>query len=136
MSELRHRGLPTRAELPAAPRTVSRPPRKSPVALHDPWRHVALQLSLLQLETASGLEKTRTENELLRQRLSELQTWLEQDARFGAVEQLQLGRLLARDSNEREARRVPLFASFRALLLIVYAAAALCLAVLLVAGQL
>ena len=56
----------------------------------------------------------------LRRRICELESWITESARFEEVEQVQLGRLLALASAEREARRLPLVASTRTLLLALY----------------
>jgi hypothetical protein len=56
----------------------------------------------------------------LRRRVAELESWLAESARFEGIEQVQLGRLLALASAEREARRLPLIASTRTLLLVLY----------------
>jgi DNA-binding transcriptional MerR regulator len=58
--------------------------------------------------------------EELRRRMRELESWIADSTRFEEVEQLQLGRLLALASAEREARRLPLIASARTLLLALY----------------
>jgi hypothetical protein len=60
------------------------------------------------------------EAEQLRRRIGELESWITEAARFEEVEQVQLGRLLAVASAEREARRLPLIASARTLLLALY----------------
>ena len=60
------------------------------------------------------------EAEQLRRRIGELESWVTEAARFEEVEQVQLGRLLASASAEREARRLPLIASARTLLLALY----------------
>jgi DNA-binding transcriptional MerR regulator len=60
------------------------------------------------------------EAEQLRRRIGELESWITEAARFEEVEQVQLGRLLALASAEREARRLPLVASARTLLLALY----------------
>ena len=60
------------------------------------------------------------EAEELRRRVRELESWVAESTRFEELEQLQLGRLLALGSAEREARRLPLIASARTLLLALY----------------
>ena len=60
------------------------------------------------------------EAEELRRRVRELESWIAESTRFEEVEQVQLGRLLALDSAEREARRLPLIASARTLLIALY----------------
>jgi hypothetical protein len=58
--------------------------------------------------------------EELRARVRELESWITESTRFEEVEQVQLGRLLALASAEREARRLPLIASARTLLIALY----------------
>ena len=77
---------------------------------------------------AAALERRRAdaaEAELvaLRAHTSELESWIDERARYEDVEQLQLGRVLARASNEREARARPFIASPRLVGAIVYALA-------------
>ena len=60
------------------------------------------------------------EVEELRRRVRELESWIAESTRFEDVEQVQLGRLLAAASAEREERRLPLVASARTLLLALY----------------
>lgn len=60
------------------------------------------------------------EAEELRRRVRELESWVAESTRFEAVEQVQLGRLLAQTSAERAARRLPLIASGRTLLVALY----------------
>jgi hypothetical protein len=71
------------------------------------------------------------EVEELRRRLRELESWMADVTRFEEVEQVQLGRLLALQSAEREARRLPLIASSRTLLLALYVLGVLAFIVLL-----
>jgi DNA-binding transcriptional MerR regulator len=84
--------------------------------LHERLEHAA--------ETAEDAEAraaaAEAEVERLRRRLGELETWLAASSRFEEIEQVQLGRLLAVASAEREARRLPLIASSRTLLLALY----------------
>ena len=56
----------------------------------------------------------------LRRRVRELESWIAESTRFEDLEQVQLGRLLAAASAEREERRLPLIASTRTLLLALY----------------
>jgi uncharacterized membrane protein YdbT with pleckstrin-like domain len=60
------------------------------------------------------------EAEELRRRVRELESWIGESTRFEEVEQVQLGRLLALASAERQARRLPLIASARTLLIALY----------------
>ena len=71
----------------------------------------------------------------LEERVRELESWISGEARFEEVEHVQLGRLLALASAERDQRRAPLLLSRRAVLLFVYSAAAMALAILLSIGQ-
>jgi hypothetical protein len=72
------------------------------------------------------------EAEELRRRVRELESWIADSTRFEEVEQVQLGRLLAVASAEREARRLPLIASTRTLLLALYVLGVIAFIVLLV----
>jgi hypothetical protein len=110
----------------------TRPPADSVAA----WRWTALRLSALLVATEARTAAGEAEVERLRRRVQELESWLQQSARYDEVEHVQLGRLLALDSAEREERRLPLLASTRAVMLFVYAAAALALAILMLAPQL
>jgi uncharacterized membrane protein YdbT with pleckstrin-like domain len=69
---------------------------------------------------AEGRAAAEAEAEELRRRVRELESWISESTRFEDIEQVQLGRLLALASAEREARRVPLIASARTLLLALY----------------
>ena len=102
----------------------------------DTWRSTAMRLSALYADAESRALAGQEEVERLQRRVQELESWLHQSARYDEVEHVQLGRLLALDSAEREERRLPLFASTRALMLFVYAAAALALAALMLAPAL
>jgi len=59
----------------------------------------------------------------LRERVRELETWLEKSAQFDQVEHVQLGRVLALASAEREEQRLPRLISMRLLATVVYVAA-------------
>ena len=81
--------------------------------------------NVIPLEAPAGEAEARAaaaeaEVEELRRRLRELESWIADSTRFEEVEQVQLGRLLAVASAEREARRLPLIASTRTLLLALY----------------
>jgi hypothetical protein len=76
------------------------------------------------------------EAEELRRRVRELESWIGESKRFEDVEQVQLGRLLALASAEREARRLPLIASARTLLLALYVLVVVAFIVLLLAAHL
>jgi DNA-binding transcriptional MerR regulator len=69
---------------------------------------------------AEARAAAEAEADELRRRVRELESWISESARFEEVEQVQLGRLLALESAERGARRVPLIASARTLLLALY----------------
>jgi hypothetical protein len=75
------------------------------------------------------------EAEELRRRVRELESWLAEAARSDQIEQVQLGRLLALASAEREERRLPPF-SVRALLLAFYLSAAVAFVVLVLTARL
>jgi len=79
------------------------------------------------------VEAADAEVERLSTRVRELESWIAGSARFDEVEHVQLGRLLALASAEREEGRRPLL-SLRAALLFLYAAGALAFAILLVVG--
>jgi hypothetical protein len=76
------------------------------------------------------------EAEELRRRVRELESWIAESTRFEEVEQVQLGRLLALASAEREARRLPLLASARTLLIALYVVLVAAFVVVLLAGRL
>jgi len=90
-------------------------------------------LSMLALVTQERATAAEAHSEQLAIRLRELESWVAGNARFDEVEHVQLGRLLAHASAEREEGRRPLL-SLRAALLFLYAIAALAFAVLLVVG--
>jgi DNA-binding transcriptional MerR regulator len=71
-------------------------------------------------EAEARAAAAEAEAEELRRRVRELESWIADSARFEDMEQVQLGRLLALASAEREARRLPLIASARTLLLALY----------------
>ena len=71
----------------------------------------------------------------LRRRARELESWIAESTRFEDVEQVQLGRLLAHASAEREARRLPLIASARTLLIALYVLAVVAFIVFLLAAH-
>jgi hypothetical protein len=64
------------------------------------------------------------EVERLRVRVRELETWLEASAHFDQLEHVQLGRVLALASAEREARRLPWLVSARLVAVALYIALA------------
>jgi DNA-binding transcriptional MerR regulator len=71
-------------------------------------------------EAEARAAAAEAEVEELRRRVRELESWIAESTRFEDVEQVQLGRLLAAASAEREERRLPLVASARTLLLALY----------------
>ena len=73
-----------------------------------------------EAEERAAAAEAEAEAEELRRRVRELESWIAESTRFEDVEQVQLGRLLALESAEREARRLPLIASARTLLLALY----------------
>jgi hypothetical protein len=99
-------------------------------AFLDPWQRAVVGLCALAHARgqAAALERQRADSAeaevtALRAHVSDLESWIEERARYEDVEQLQLGRLLAHASNEREARARPLIASPRLAGAIVYALA-------------
>jgi hypothetical protein len=93
-------------------------------------------LSVVQLLTASLAQATRRakaaehEVERLTARLGELETWIDERSAFDEVETLQIGRLLAAAEARRIERLARPLVSIRTLLLLVYSAALVCLAAL------
>lgn len=73
---------------------------------------------------------------ILRDRICELETWIDDAARADRVEELQLGRLLALASAEREERRPSLLPSGAAVLAALYAVAVVCLVWMMLTGRL
>ncbi len=86
--------------------------------------HTLLESSYAALATADR-RATEAEVEIarLRDRLRELETWLQDGARFDGVEHVQLGRMLAHASAEREERRLPWLASAHMVAALAYAVA-------------
>ena len=111
------------------------------VPLDSSRRTVAELGELLEraAEAASQAEEravaAETEAEELRRRVRELESWLADAARAERIEQVQLGRLLALASAEREERRLPLLTA-GALLLALYLLALLAFVVLVLTGRL
>jgi seryl-tRNA synthetase len=108
----------------------------------DSSRHTVAELrELLEraAEAASQAEErataAETEAEELRRRVRELESWLAEAARSERIEQVQLGRLLALASAEREERRQPPLSTW-ALLLALYVVVAAAFVVLVVTGRL
>ncbi len=117
--------------------------QRSREQLPIPWRAPAAALAdtaaALATElaaTRAELTQTRAEAESLRRRVAELQTWIDDAARFDAIEHLQLGRLLALQRSERRLHRHGAGVPLGAIALILYATAALALALLVVTGRL
>jgi hypothetical protein len=81
---------------------------------------VPLDATTAAAEAEERAAAAEAEAEELRRRVRELESWIGESTRFEDVEQVQLGRLLALASAEREARRLPLIASGRTLLLALY----------------
>jgi DNA-binding transcriptional MerR regulator len=90
-------------------------------------------LGVLAVVAQRRVEAADAEVDRLSMRVRELESWIAGSARFDEVEHVQLGRMLAHASAEREESRRPLL-SLRATLLFLYAAAALAFAILLVVG--
>jgi hypothetical protein len=93
-------------------------------------------LSVVQLLTASLAQATRRakaaehEVERLTARLGELETWIDERSAFDEVETLQIGRLLAAAEARRIERLARPLVSIRTVLLLIYSAALVCLAAL------
>ena len=73
-------------------------------------RALATERALLA-EAEARATRADAEIERLLERVRELESWLEGSAHFERVENLQLGRVLARAAAEREDQRLPRFAS-------------------------
>jgi hypothetical protein len=84
---------------------------------------------------AEARAAAEAEAEELRRRVRELESWIGESTRFEDVEQVQLGRLLALATAEREARRLPLITSARTLLLALYVLVVIAFIVLLLAAH-
>jgi hypothetical protein len=100
--------------------------RSNVVPLGTPKATVAELRERLERLTEAAAEAegraaaAEAEAEELRRRVRELESWIADSTRFEDMEQVQLGRLLALASAEREARRLPMITSARTLLLAVY----------------
>jgi len=105
------------------------------VSQDERWLSLTLQLSSLLVSAQVRALAAETALQHERQRVQDMETWLGDKARFDEVEHLQLGRLLALASSERESRRLPLLHSARALSLLLYGVAALVFLVLLLTGR-
>jgi seryl-tRNA synthetase len=111
------------------------------VPLESARRTVAELGELLEraAEAASQAEEraaaAETEAEELRRRVRELESWLAEAARSEQIEQVQLGRLLALASAEREERRLPPLSAW-ALLLALYLFAVVGFVALVLTGRL
>jgi hypothetical protein len=81
--------------------------------------------------TARRARSAELEVEQLATRVRELETWVDERARFDDVEHLQIGRLLAAAEARRIERLAQPLVSIRTLLLLLYCAALALLAVLL-----
>ena len=114
-----------RLRAPGAPGQATND-RGNVVPLEAPTPDAAELRERLEFATEAAAEAegraaaAEAEAEELRRRVRELESWIADSTRFEDVEQVQLGRLLALASAEREARRLPLIASARTLLLALY----------------
>jgi hypothetical protein len=111
--------------------------RDAPARWREPaaeLAHVATRLGRELTEARRELASVAAENAHLQRKLIELQTWVDAAARFESVEQLQLSRLLALRTAERERRRLPVVTSLTTIFLLLYAAAAFAVAWRLIAG--
>jgi DNA-binding transcriptional MerR regulator len=86
-------------------------------------------------EAEARAAAAEAEVEELRRRVRELESWIAESTRFEDLEQVQLGRLLAVASAEREERRLPLVASARTLLIALYVLVVVAFVVLLLAAR-
>ena len=115
--------------------------RDNVVSLEAPKAAAAELRERLERATEAAAEAeeraaaAEAEAEELRRRVLELESWIAESTRFEEVEQVQLGRLLALASAEREARRLPLIASARTLLLALYVLVVIGFVVLLLAAH-
>jgi hypothetical protein len=114
-----------------ATESESVPPR----SVQERWLGLTLKLSSLLVAAQSRALEAETALRRERERVLEMETWLGDRARFDEVEHLQLGRLLALASTRRERRRLPFVARARTISLVVYVAATLVFAFLLLTGR-
>jgi hypothetical protein len=114
-----------------AAESESLPPRSVEVR----WLGLTLKLSSLLVAAQSRALEAETALRRERERVREMETWLDDRARFDEVEHLQLGRMLALASIRRERRRLPLVVRARTISLVVYVAATLVFAFLLLTGR-
>ena len=124
-------------ELPIDSRDARRWIRVAEAGADADRRSASDRGNVIPLEAPAGEAEARAaaaeaEAEELRRRVRELESWIADSTRFEEVEQVQLGRLLAAASAEREARRLPLIASTRTLLLALYVLGVVAFIVLLV----
>jgi hypothetical protein len=103
------------------------PPRST----EERWLGLTLKLSSLLVAAQARVLQA----EIALQRERQMETWLGDKARFDEVEHLQLGRLLALASSRREGKRLPLVVRARTLSLVIYVAATLVFAFLLLTGR-
>jgi hypothetical protein len=102
---------------------------------NDRGNVVQLEATNAAAEAEARAAAAEAEAEELRRRVHELESWIAEATRFEELEQVQLGRLLALASAEREARRLPLIASTRTLLLALYVLVVVAFIVLLLAAR-
>jgi hypothetical protein len=132
--ETEHAGGRTLVDLDQVRRVRSTRARTPRLAVAPDGSVTTMQLlAALAVAAQRRVDALEAEADRLSTRVRELESWISGSARFDEVEHVQLGRLLALESAEREERRRPLV-SLRAALLFMYAAAALGFAVLLVTG--
>ena len=106
-----------------------------PPSGQERWLGLALMLSSLLVAAQSRALEAETALRRERERVREMETWLGDKARFDEVEHVQLGRLLALASTRRERRRLPLVVRARTISIVVYVAATLVFAFLLLTGR-
>jgi hypothetical protein len=107
----------------------------SPRSTEERWLGLTLKLSSLLVAAQTRALQAETALQRERERVREMETWLGDKARFDEVEHLQLGRLLALASSRRERKRLPLVVRARTVSLLVYVAATLAFAFLLLTGR-
>jgi hypothetical protein len=106
-----------------------------PQSFQEPWLGLSFKLASLLVAAQSRALEAERALKRERERAREMETWLGEKARFEEVEHLQLGRLLALASTRRERKRFPLLVRGQTISLVVYVAATLVVAFLLLTGR-
>jgi hypothetical protein len=109
-------------------------PRNAKLAVVEPRRvRVVAFVRMLLVALAESNARAHAaelEVEQLRARIAELETWLDERAQFDDVEHVQIGRVLAAAEARRIERLAQPLVSIRTLLLLLYSAALVLLALL------